>query len=360
MAGITTASSKQIFAAGIGSSSKGATPWHWLALNPAGIYTALNIKFGLLLFQNSGWLFGWRTSFLRQNNPYMCKHYWLCLHHQQAQKMCCPSAVLSTEHVSALQDRLWAAENRSPSVAISWQHAWMRKSKGWKDSGELLWYRTCGCDIPSSADAGGGGRTQAPGQEHANADLWLQQEERNLLASYPSLPPLSNHTDSGVRRCQKKYSKPLLLNFRVRDYQLPWKCHTYKKNYVQHILLEEKLSASHYTCVYPAQVWDQIGSAHLSCLIGYNYWLPAILCFIGILFCRGIWIWQTAPSSAAMFWFSWTAEKGQCTHQSLCSLFFKGAEIQRACLQRALFSAVAGASCLIGRGISVWPLFIFH
>lgn len=159
---------------------------------------------------------------------------------------------------------------------------------------------------------------------------------------------------------KKKYSKPFLLNFRVRDYQLPWKCHTYKKNFVHHILLEEKLSASHYTCVYPAQVWDQIGSAHLSCLIGYNYWLPAILCFIGILFCRGIWIWQTAASSAAMFWFSWTAEKGQCTHQSLCSLFFKGAEIQRACLQRALFSAVAGASCLIGRGISVWPLFIFH
>lgn len=56
------------------------------------------------------------------------------------------------------------------------------------------------------------------------------------------------------RDAKKKYSKPLLLNFRVRDYQLPWKCHTYKKNYVHHILLEEKLSASHYTCVYPAQV----------------------------------------------------------------------------------------------------------
>lgn len=48
--GITTTSSKQIFAAGTGSSSKGATPWQWLAINLAVIYTGLNIKFGLLFF----------------------------------------------------------------------------------------------------------------------------------------------------------------------------------------------------------------------------------------------------------------------------------------------------------------------
>lgn len=99
----------------------------------------------------------------------------------------------------------------------------------------MLWYRICGCDIPSSAGAEGGGRTQASGQEHTNADLWLQQEERNLVASYPSLPPLSNHTDSGVSRCQKKIQKALLLNCRVRDYQLPWRCHTYEQNYVHHV-----------------------------------------------------------------------------------------------------------------------------
>lgn len=83
--------------------------------------------------------------------------------HQQAQKMCCPSAVFSTEHVSVLQDRLWAAENRSLSVAILWQHAGMRKSKGWQGFGELLWCRVCGCDIPAPPvqKVGAGHRLQA-------------------------------------------------------------------------------------------------------------------------------------------------------------------------------------------------------
>lgn len=155
---------------------------------------------------------------------------------------------------------------------------WDEKVKGvtrfWRTAlvqGLWMWHS-------SSFGAEGGGRTQASGQEHANADLWLQQEERNLFTSYPSLSPLSNHTDSGVSRCQKKNSKPLLSNCRVRDYQLPWKFHTHKKNYVHHILLEKKLSpASHCTCVYPAQVWGiRLAPAQLSCLIGYNYWLPTI------------------------------------------------------------------------------------
>lgn len=91
----------------------------------------------------------------------------------------------------------------------------------------LEWHRICGCDIPSSSGAEGG-RTHTSGQEHANADLWLQQD-RNLFASYPNLPPLSNHTDSGVSKCQKNIQTHFLLNCRVRDYQLPWKCHTLRR-----------------------------------------------------------------------------------------------------------------------------------
>lgn len=157
-------------------------------------------------------------------------------------------------------------------------HAEMRKSKGWQGFGELLWYRICGCDIPSSSGAEDGGRTQASGQEHANADLWLQQEERNLFASYPSLPPLSNRTDSSVSRCQKfqnhffwiagygttNFHGNVTLKTRILLITYCW-----KKNCHQH--------PTHCTCVYPAQVWEiRLAPDHLSCLIRYNYWLPAI------------------------------------------------------------------------------------
>lgn len=43
--------------------------------------------------------------------------------HQHVQKMCFPPAVFRTEHISALQDRLWTAGSGAPLMAIFRQHA---------------------------------------------------------------------------------------------------------------------------------------------------------------------------------------------------------------------------------------------
>lgn len=128
----------------------------------------------------------------------------------------------------------------------------------------MLWYGICGCDASISTGAEGGGRTQALGQQHANADSWLQKEERNLAASSPSFPPLSNHTDSDVSRCQKN-SKTVISNCRVRNYQPPWKCLAYKQIYVHPRLLGGKIITSIplQLCLSHSSVRYQIGTSPL-------------------------------------------------------------------------------------------------
>lgn len=279
MTGITTASSKQIFAAGTGSSCKGATPCYWWAINLAVTYTSLNIKFGLLLFQNSRRLSGCRTFFLRQNNPYFCEHYWFCL----------------PELTSKLRKHVAFLQHSALNMFLLSRTGCELQRKGlfqWPSSGSMLgWESQRGDKVLENCSGTGSVDVtfqllwcrrwgQDTGFRPGTCKCWFMapaagEESACFISKSPTLK------QSYQLKCEYmpgKNSKSLLLNCRVGDYQLPWKCHTNKKNYVHHILLEEKLSpASYCTCVYPAQVWEiRLAPAHSSCLIGYNYWLPAI------------------------------------------------------------------------------------
>lgn len=210
----------------------------------------------------------------------MCKHYWLCLHELTSKlRICVPLLQCSALNMFLLSRT--GCELQRTGLFL------------WPSSGSMLgWESQRGdkilenCSGTGSVDVtfpaplvqkvGAGHRLQARnmlmliyGSSRRRGICLLHMQVSHLWAIIP--------TQVCVDAKKREIFKTTSFELQGKGLPLPWKCHTYK-NYVHHILLEEKLSpASHCTCVYHTQMWEiRLAPAHLSCLIGYNYWLPAI------------------------------------------------------------------------------------
>lgn len=209
----------------------------------------------------------------------MCKHYWLCLHELTSKLRNCVAVL----QCSALNRFLLSRTGCEQQRVGLFQWPSSASILGWESQkSDKVLENCCGTesvDVTFPAQlvqkVGAGHRLQA---RNILMLIYDSSRRRGIWLLHIRVFHLWAIILTQVWVDAKKNSKALLLNCRVRDYQLPWRCHTYEQNYIHHMLVDEKSSpASHCTCVYPAQVWDiRLAPAHLSCLIGYNYWLPAI------------------------------------------------------------------------------------
>lgn len=215
--GIIANASSQIFSTGTISPLTAGSPWHWVAINIAVISTELNIWFGLFFLEFWSVLLcfnakqptevqaplkwsvgmqGWIPPVLPQ-----MKYSYMHFHqaHQHVQKMCFPPAAFRTEHISALQDRLWTAGSGAPLMAIFQQHA---GDKALEEN-----YPNCRPSSHIHRWWRWGQSTDSGPQGYASNVLMLIDSSRKWRGIWvlPSLsfPPSNNHSDSNMSRWRK-------------------------------------------------------------------------------------------------------------------------------------------------------------